>query len=63
MKTALLLLPVLVLTACGQAGALYLPGQGPKHAGKTTSSAPAPAPAAQPQDSDKDKKATGAPSP
>lgn len=31
MKTVLLLLPLL-LTACGQAGPLYLPDQGPKHA-------------------------------
>lgn len=54
MKTVLLLLPLL-LTACGQAGPLYLPDQGPKHAhSKAGSSTPA-APAQQQQDRETNK--------
>jgi len=55
----LLLLPVALLAACGQTGALYLPDEGVETPVEVRTSLPAPAPTPPPQPEDKDKEKNG----
>jgi len=55
----LLLLPVALLAACGQTGALYLPDEGVETPVEVRPAAPAPAPIPPPGPEDKDKDKNG----